>query len=401
MVKFAAGFHRIKAQEKVLALGADGEDSDKRVEFTARGHQEIPTPSHIDDWLAQYNESPQSYNQWRRLWAKLTTNRETAKVIYLIPIHAKEEIPKSSTLRRHQQQPATEALFSYTNLFYSGIQTKILPPVEILQKTKRKLIAIHKPMDSDETLEWDIESRVCHKYDTHKTHKNERQLRVSSILNVLEYILPEDAWCLCGITMEDLYDGNTDSFVCGMAAGGSHIGVFSFSRYVPQTISDLTPYELATLSPHFKLGEKRKTQPNEEDQEILSKTLLRRSCKTLVHEIAHMHAIGHCVYYNCAMNGSGHLHEDFEQSMHWCPVDVRKLAHILGMDQMQTHFSNLFQFYSTHGFIGDANWLINRFSLEYLTNTGEKVSINVNDSLYLYSLFKFGSAFQQSRTWIH
>ena len=33
--------------------------------------------------------------------------------------------------------------------------------------------------------------------------------------------------------MEDLYDGKKDSFVAGMAAGGSGQGIFSFARYDP------------------------------------------------------------------------------------------------------------------------------------------------------------------------
>jgi archaemetzincin len=30
--------------------------------------------------------------------------------------------------------------------------------------------------------------------------------------------------------------------------------------------------------------------------------LLRRNCKVLAHEIAHMFGITHCVFFNCLMN---------------------------------------------------------------------------------------------------
>lgn len=38
---------------------------------------------------------------------------------------------------------------------------------------------------------------------------------------------------------------------------------------------------------------------------------LQRSCKLLVHEIAHLLGVDHCIWFSCCMNGSGHLSEDF------------------------------------------------------------------------------------------
>ncbi len=56
---------------------------------------------------------------------------------------------------------------------------------------------------------------------------------MDSILSQLKALKPKDAACLIGITMEDLYEGNDDSFVVGMAAGYDGVGVFSFLRYDP------------------------------------------------------------------------------------------------------------------------------------------------------------------------
>jgi len=53
--------------------------------------------------------------------------------------------------------------------------------------------------------------------------------------------------------------------------------------------------------------------------------LLRRSCKVLAHEMAHMFGIEHCIYFHCLMNGSNHLEESDARPMHLCPVDLRKL----------------------------------------------------------------------------
>ena len=40
--------------------------------------------------------------------------------------------------------------------------------------------------------------------------------------------------------------------------------------------------------------------------------MLRRATKLLVHELAHVYGVDHCIYYACVMNGTGHLVEDFQ-----------------------------------------------------------------------------------------
>eukprot|EP00118_Oscarella_pearsei_P004823 m.21161 g.21161 ORF g.21161 m.21161 type:complete len:75 (+) comp28147_c0_seq1:1433-1657(+) len=44
--------------------------------------------------------------------------------------------------------------------------------------------------------------------------------------------------------------------------------------------------------------------------------ILQRSCKLLVHELSHLLGVDHCVFYDCCMNGSGHLEEDFSGSIY-------------------------------------------------------------------------------------
>merc|ERR1712205_156866 len=95
---------------------------------------------------------------------------------------------------------------------------------------------------------------------------------------------------------------------------------------------------------------------------LYEKIMLRRCCKTIAHEIGHMHQIGHCVYYDCMMNGSGHLQEDFQQSMHLCPVDLKKLDFIIGNGNILKRYENLLSFYEQQGWNGDADWITNRIS---------------------------------------
>jgi len=105
--------------------------------------------------------------------------------------------------------------------------------------------------------------RHCHPWYVHKTPKDARQLCVSSILHKLNYLLPSDAICLLGITMEDLYAGKSDCFTVGMAWG--QVAVFSFARYDPR---------------FGKKGSKTQKRSLLDRQLLLS-----RSCKVAVHEI--------------------------------------------------------------------------------------------------------------------
>ena len=50
----------------------------------------------------------------------------------------------------------------------------------------------------------------------------------------------------------------------------------------------------------------------------------------MVHEIGHMFGIKHCIYYDCAMNGSNSYDESLGQSRYLCPVCLRKLSTAIG-----------------------------------------------------------------------
>jgi hypothetical protein len=75
--------------------------------------------------------------------------------------------------------------------------------------------------------------------------------------------LASDAFCILGITMEDLYPGASWNFVFGQA---------------PAFYGERQTRDCGAL-------------------------VLRRSCKVLAHETA----LAHCIYFNCLMNGSNHL----------------------------------------------------------------------------------------------
>jgi archaemetzincin len=164
------------------------------------------------------------------------------------------------------------------------------------------------------------------------------QMLTGDILALLRKKLPTDAFAMLGITMTDLYPEESWNFVFGQASLTDRVGVYSFARYDPQFYGEARPNDWQAL-------------------------LLRRSCKVLAHETAHMFGIQHCIYYTCLMNGSNHLEESDARPMHLCPVDLRKLQQSVGFDPVE-RYSRLRDFCKQVDFTGEADWLTRR--LEYI-----------------------------------
>ncbi|HVP11904.1 MAG TPA: archaemetzincin [Phycisphaerae bacterium] len=160
------------------------------------------------------------------------------------------------------------------------------------------------------------------------------QLLTGDILALLKRKLPDDAFALLGITMTDLYPQESWNFVFGQASLRDRVGVYSFARYDPRFYGDKLPKDWQTL-------------------------MLRRSCKVLAHETAHMFGIEHCIYYRCLMNGSNHLGESDARPLHLCPVDLRKLQQSVGFDVVE-RYRRLRDFCKDAGFEDEAGWLTKR-----------------------------------------
>jgi archaemetzincin len=167
-------------------------------------------------------------------------------------------------------------------------------------------------------------------------HTHNRQLLTTDLLALLRQRLPRDAFALLGITMQDLYPDPAWNFVFGQASLRERVGVYSFARYDPRFYNEKTTGSAGLL--------------------------LRRSCKVLAHEMAHMFGIQHCIYFHCLMNGSNHLAESDARPMHLCPVDLRKLQASIGFDVVQWH-RGLLAATASSGFQDEAAWLERRLGL--------------------------------------
>jgi archaemetzincin len=153
-------------------------------------------------------------------------------------------------------------------------------------------------------------------------HSGQEQVLTDDLLAALRDTLPEDAFCLLGITMVDLYPGDDWNFVFGQALLHGRVGVYSFARHVS-------------------------------DDPVVT---LRRGLKILAHETGHMFSIEHCIHYECVMNGSNHLDEADSQPMHLCPVCLRKLHHAVGFDPTE-RYQALGARYASFGMHPEVRWI--------------------------------------------
>ncbi len=153
-----------------------------------------PGPS---DWLAAHPEPPQSFDDYIASSPNLPNG--TRRVIYLLPLG---ELPAGT--------PPMAALADVVRAFFT-LEVRILPRVPAADvRAKRRI------------------------HDT--THK--RQLLAPDVLKWLARRVPEDAYALMAVTMEDLYPEESWNFVFGMASLRERVGVQSFARQDPAFFGD-------------------------------------------------------------------------------------------------------------------------------------------------------------------
>ena len=241
-------------------------------------------------------------------------------------------------------------IIDYTSRFLC-LPVEQLPPLD-LEVTEGKVVVVDDPVTRGSGgRSTRIKRTELHSRFNAKT--GHIQLRVDSVLSKLRMQIPSQALCLIALTTLDLYGDASDLFVAGMAAGLQRVAVFSLRRYDPSiTFSKEHWYDLQAIPNPISAPEK-------------ARLMMHRSCKLVVHEILHLLGVDHCVFFDCCMNGSGHLLEDFRQPMHLCPVDLRKLHTLVGFD-IGERYASLRAFYLKHGLKEEADWVERR--LDYLRN---------------------------------
>ncbi|AWV89446.1 archaemetzincin [Bradymonas sediminis] len=245
--------------------------------FRLKGH---PKPG---EWLAQHDEGGQSLDDFKQSKPNRPDTRRN--VIYLQPM-GDWRLPTC---------PSLAALQHYARSFFGQ-------PVEVLPS-----IALSN----------------LHVTERENPHEGQRQLLTTDILRLLAHSLPDDAFCMLGISLVDLYPDPNWNFVFGQASLRNRVGVYSFARYMAEGDAHLT---------------------------------LRRSLKVMAHEIGHMYGLTHCTYFECGLNGSNYLDESDRRPIHLCPVCLRKLHWSADLDPAQRYFE-LDKAYQMLGFRDSAEFV--------------------------------------------
>jgi archaemetzincin len=254
--------------------------------------QPIPKPR-PGDWLDAHQETGQTFAQFAR--SRPNRPDQVRNTLYFVPLGDYDEAIG----------PDLKSLEKFARVFF-GMPVKTLPvrsldglPIKVRQRS-----GAPKQLLSTDVLDW------------------------------LKPILPEDAYCLLAITMEDLYPDEKWNYVFGQASLNDRVGVYSFIRYTPGFHGNIS-------------------------DDSHRKTILRRSCKVLAHETGHMFGIRHCVHFHCLMNGSNNLPEADRQPLHLCPVCLRKLQSAARFD-VAKRYELLKQFSDDAQWGEEADWMAAR-----------------------------------------
>ncbi|XP_023418859.1 archaemetzincin-2 isoform X2 [Cavia porcellus] len=198
-------------------------------------------------------------------------------------------------------------LKGYCEAFFYGLKVKLLEPVSVSA------------------------TRCSFRVNDH-THN--LQIHAGQILNFLKKKKPNDAFCVVGITMIDLYPRDSWNFVFGQASLTDGVGIFSFARYGRDFYTS-----------HYEGKVKKLQKKSSNDYSIfdnycvpeVTSVLLLRSCKTLTHEIGHIFGLRHCQWLTCLMQGSNHLEEADRRPLNLCPICLRKLQCAIGFSIVERY----------------------------------------------------------------
>ncbi len=252
---------------EIAAVGAiDALAPPLRRAFEAHEDFELMGTPAPGEWLAAHPEKPQTFGDFLNAATNVPSGRR--RIIYLLPLGA---FPDTA--------PSIASLQAVVRAYFQ-LEVKVLPAIAIMDVTVKT-----------------------------RTNQNtqKRQLLAPEVLRWLTKRLPEDAFGLMAITMEDLYPEPSWNFVFGMASLRERVGVQSFARQDPAFFGE----------------------PRGEDWKQIA---MRRATWTLVHEIGHMFGLTHCTFYKCVQAGSNNQQEADSRPLHACPVCLRKLHSAIEFD---------------------------------------------------------------------
>ena len=160
-------------------------------------------------------------------------------------------------------------------------------------------------------------------------------LSVLDLLDAMDATLPEDGYCILGLTERSIFEDedDNDGSLLGRAFGGSRIAVFSTVGCSVQEMAQPPP-------PRSRLS-----------QSEWARTRLAKLLSTVMHETMHCFGLDHCGLYTCCMNSWADDLSEFSLApieakknkkhgfsgnvlgtLHVCPICIRKLQSACGFE---------------------------------------------------------------------
>lgn len=163
-----------------------------------------------------------------------------------------------------------------------------------------------------------------------------QQIDARALLAALAPQLPGDAYGMLALVNVDLFAERAQQYTFGWSTLQERLAVVSFTRFDPSFFGGAAPDDLAGA-------------------------LLRRSLRVAVHEVGHLFGLAHCQAFRCVMNGVAHLAELDAIPLHLCPVCLRKLHVVTGLDPRRRDAA-LLAVYERLGLAEEARWTRERRS---------------------------------------
>lgn len=309
-IKFARGFRVPTHDEIKKALHLTRTNDDVTLfEKLLKHFKPLPEPTDDLDWLAQFRESAQSCQSFANLSPYYGTDKRLGANSFIYYVQIGDDF--------NETKLDFECLIDYSRRFFKSEAVKLLPGKLKIDYTKGQV-----------SFGDGATSRIVT-----REHVGARQVKAQSLFRILSKLRPADACSLIGFTEHDLYTDDSDLFVAGLCEPVKRVGVFSCARYDPRCVSYSEEHWYdVDKRPKNKMGD--------------AAILLMRSCRLLVHETCHLLGFEHCVYMDCCMNGSGHIMEDFRQSLFLCPICLKKLSMVFGGElNVREHYKEMKEFF--------------------------------------------------------
>ena len=147
------------------------------------------------------------------------------------------------------------------------------------------------------------------------------QINACTLIEKIYKKMPEDAYCLIGITDVDIYND--------VRVIKPREWIYYPPPYKNNFCYELNSYKywvsLCSISRFDPMFSKDSPPSSEEEKAASFFKLLKRSIKMVVKNISHMFGLKNCIFFSCVMNGFGSMKEFDSRPVEICPCCLRKI----------------------------------------------------------------------------